>query len=524
MFRVGIYARISKEDGDNEQSESIENQIKIIQDFINNRVDLMFCEIYIDDGYSGLSYCNRPGFQKMLVDIKEKSINTIITKDMSRFGRESIETSTYLEKIFPELGVRYISILDHYDSFTGENTEVAPFKILLNDMYSKDISRKVRGSFEIKRKNGQFIGSSTPYGYLKSKNNHNKLVIDSYASKVVKKIFALYIEGNGKSAIATILEREGILPPSTYKKEILKQDYFNPNIKNKKVSWSFQTIHQILSNEVYIGNMVQKKQETISYKVRKKRTIPKEERIVVVGTHEAIISLDTFNTVQQLMKNRMRSLAENMVDTNLFVGRLQCKECGCMFTKTYDARKKEFIGYVCTQYKKHGNLYCTSHMLKRDDIETVILNLIKQEAKEVLKHQEIEELSNITIESSNGKKHIQDQIVELEDQIKKIKYYKQKAFENYLIAIISKEDYTEFTYTYENEISMLSAKIKELYKLIDEKEIVEEEYIKWVEKFKQYINVDRLTRDMVVEFIERIVVDKDYNIDVYFKFCKNSTE
>lgn len=524
MFQVGIYARISKEDGDNEQSESIDNQIKLIQEYMNKKIDLILCEIYIDDGYSGLRYHNRPGFQKMIADIKENKINTVITKDMSRFGRESIETSTYLEKIFPELGVRYVSVLDQYDSFTGENTEVAPFKILLNDMYSKDISRKVRGSFEIKRKNGQFIGSSTPYGYLKNKNNHNNLVIDAYASNVVKKIFALYIEGNGKSAIATILEREGILPPSIYKKEILKQDYFNPNIKNKKVSWSFQTIHQILTNEVYIGNLVQKKQETISYKVRKKRAIPKDEQIIVEGTHEAIICKDTFYMVQQLMKNRMRSLTTNTVDTNLFAGKLQCEECGCMFTKTYDSRKKEFVGYVCSQYKRHGNLYCTSHMMKRNEIEAIILNLLKQEARKILKQQEIDELSKMTTDTLNGIKNIKLQIKELEDKLKEVKYYKQKTFENYLDQIISKEDYDEFTATYDNKMGMLNSKMKELYCLTNEKKEREKEYAKWVEDFIQYINVDRLTREMVVELVDKIVVNKNNNIKVYFKFSKDSSE
>ncbi|MBA4686081.1 MAG: recombinase family protein [Candidatus Galacturonibacter soehngenii] len=522
MFQVGIYARISKEDGDNEQSESIDNQIKLIKDYINKKDNLILCDIYIDDGYSGLRFYNRPGFQRMMTDIKEKKINTVITKDMSRFGRESIETSTYLEKVFPELGVRYVSILDNYDSFTGENTEVAPFKILLNDMYSKDISRKVRASFEIKRKNGQFIGSSTPYGYIKSKDNHNNLVIDEYASAVVKKIFALYIEGNGKSAIATILEKEGILPPSIYKKEILKQDYYNPNIKNKKVSWSFQTIHQILTNEIYIGNMVQKKQETISYKVRKKRTVPKEERIVVEGTHEAIINRDTFNTVQQLMENRMRSLTANKVDTNLFAGTLQCKECGCKFTKTYDSRKKEFVGYVCSQYKRHGNLYCTSHLLKRDELETIILHLIKQEARKILQRQDIDKLSemaNATLK--NGIKNIKMQISELEDKIKEMKHYKQKTFEHYMDCIISKEDYTEFATTYDKQINLLNHKIKELYSLINEKKDSEKEDTNWVDNFKDYINVDQLTREMVVEFIDKIVVDCHYNINVYFKFSAN---
>lgn len=519
MFKVGIYARLSKEDGDNEQSESIENQIQLIKGYIEKNPEFIFIDTYIDDGYSGLRYHNRPGFQKMLLDVGEKKINTVITKDMSRFGRESIETSTYLEKIFPEKQIRYISILDNYDSYTGQNTDIAPFKILFNDLYSKDISKKVRGSFETKRKSGKFIGSTTPFGYAKSKEDHNKLVIDEYAASIVRRIFALYIEGNGKGAIATILEKEGILTPSAYKKEILKENYYNPNMKYDKISWSFQTIHQILTNEVYIGNMVQKRYETISYKVKKKRAVPKHEQIIVEGTHEAIINKETFESVQELLKSRTRSLAISDVDVNLFAGKLVCADCGHMFTKTYDGRKKLFVGYVCSQYKRHGNLYCTSHMLKREDIETLVLDLIKTEAKRILNVSEIEELSDMKVENINiGIKNIEMQVKSYQELIKETRQYKQRAFENYSDGLLSKEDYIEYIDTYDTKIRNTNIKLEELQKGIENKLEQEKEFIYWVEKFKNYMNVDELSREMVVELIDKIVVDSDKNINVYFKF------
>lgn len=524
MFKVGIYARLSKEDGDNIQSESIENQIALINKYMEGNNDFALIDAYIDDGFSGLRYDNRPGFQQMMLDIAAKKIDTIITKDMSRFGRESIETSMYIEKVFPEKGVRYISLLDCYDSYTGSNTELAPFKILFNDMYSRDISKKVRGSFDSKRKNGQFIGSTTPYGYRKSEHERNKLVIDEYAASVVKQIFALYMEGYGKGAIATTLEKNLILPPSVYKKEVLKENYYNPNIRNEKTSWSFQTIHQILVNEVYIGNMIQKKQETISYKVKKKRTIPKKDQIVVKGTHEAIIDKEIFDTVQELMKYRTRSLTINNVDINLFAGKLLCAECGHTFTKIYDSRKKEFIGYVCSQYKRHGNLYCTSHMLKRDEIESLVLDLIKEEARKILKASEIEELFSLPIENINiGVKNLEMQIQILQDKIKETKQYKKKAFENYSDGLLSKEDYIDFNSTYDMKIENNKKKVKELQYGINDKKESEKEYLYWVDKFKNYIDVDKLTRQMVVELIDKIVIDNDKNIDVYFKFQENTS-
>lgn len=519
MFQVGIYARLSKEDGDNEFSESIDNQIDLIKKFIDNKESFLLIETYIDDGYSGLKFDNRIAFQKMIMDIKEGKINTVITKDMSRFGRESIETSTYVEKLFPMLGVRYISILDGYDSFTGQNIDVAPFKILLNDMYSKDISKKVRGSFEIKRQRGQFIGSTTPYGYVKCKEDHNKLIIDEYAASVVKRIFALYLEGNGKGAIATILEKEHILPPSVYKKEILKENYYNPHMKYKKVTWSFQTIHQILTNEVYVGNMVQKKYETISYKVKKKRIVPKEEQIIVAATHEAIIDRDTFETVQDLMKCRTKSLSTNQVEVNLFAGKLQCAECGHFFTKIYDSRKKEFIGYVCAQYKRHGNLYCTSHMLKEDEFEPFVLGVLKEEARKQITTFEINELSDYVIEKgNNGFNNLKMQINILVEKEKKLKNYKQKAFENYSDGMITKEEYIEYSNSYDIKINLNKKKIEEMQGKLENKKESEKQYAFWTEKFINYMNVDKLTREMVVELIDKIVVDKDRNVDIYFKF------
>lgn len=523
MFKAGIYARLSKDDGDNVQSESIHNQIDLIKNYLKDKEDMVEIEVYIDDGFTGLYFENRPDFMRMLVDIESGKINMVITKDISRLGRESIETSVYLEKYFPMMKVRYVSILDNYDSYTGANSEMAPFKILFNDMYSKDISKKVRGSFDAKRSKGEFIGSTTPFGYVKSKENHNKLVIDDYAASIVRRIFALYIEGNGKGAIATLLEKDKIPTPSHYKKDILKENYYNPHMIYSNVSWSFQTIHQILTNEVYIGNMIQKRCETISYKVKKKRSIPKEDQIRVVGTHEPIISAEMFDTVQELLKTRTRSLSTNCVESNLFAGKLVCAECGHTFTKAYNARKKKFIGYVCTQYKKHGNMYCTSHYLNKDEFESMILELIKKEAKKLLKESEIKELEDIQL-TLTGKNNNELQIKVLNQKIVELKKYKRKAFEKFSDNMIGQEDYEEYINEYERKIAEGSIQVSELEKIFNSKKTQAEEYEYWIDKFKNYMNVDTLTRAMVVELIDKVVVDKERNIDIYFKFGERFSE
>lgn len=516
---MGIYARLSKEDGDNEQSESIDNQIELIKAYLQHKKEFTLIDTYIDDGYSGLRYDNRPEFQRMLLDVKDKRIDTIITKDISRFGRESIETSLFLEKVFPQTGIRYISILDCYDSLTGQNTDIAPFKILFNDMYSKDISKKVRGSFEAKRKNGLFIGSTTPYGYKKNVINHNKLIIDEVAASTVRRIYALYMKGHGQGTIATMLEKEGILAPTIYKKEVLKENYCNPNVLHQKVAWSYQTIHQILTNQVYIGNMVQKKQETISYKIKKKRKVPKEEQIVVAGTHEAIIDQEMFERVQEKMKNKVRSLSKHDVGVNLFEGKLICAECRHMFAKTYDSRKQEFVGYVCSQYKRYGNMYCSSHRITRETLEYQILNLLKQEAKNILKKSDIEELSKELYKyKGQQNKGILEQLKGLHRKEEEIKKYKKEVLEAYFDGMLTKEEYLDYKCIYDEKLRVNSKKRQELEeRMVDKKEQEEKDFV-WFNQFVDFMQVDKLTREMVIELIDNIVIDEQNNIYINLRF------
>ncbi len=517
MYKVAIYVRLSKEDGDNVQSESIDNQIDLIRQYLADKEDLVEIDTYIDDGFSGLKFDNRPAFQRMLLDIEAGKITMVITKDMSRLGRESSQTTIYLEKYFPFMNIRYVSILDNMDTLTGTNVEMAPFRIVLNDMVSRDTSKKVRGAFDAKRRQGDFIGSTSPYGYIKDSLNHNRLVIDEYAASVVKKIYALYIEGYGKGAIASMLEKDKILTPSAYKKEILKEKYYNPNIRDAKTTWSFQTIHQILTNEVYIGNMVQKKYETVSYKVRKSRKVPTCKQIRVENTHETIINAETFYMVQELLQKRTRSLDINSVEANLFVGKLVCAECGHTFTKAYDSRKKKFIGYVCSQYKRHGNLYCTSHYVKADELEIILLNVIKKEAKKLLKETDINEINNLKI--TNVRKSNEDlQLLNFQKNLEKYKRYKRQAYENYMDHVLSKEEYKEYSADYDMQMSEIVQYIADLEKKIEDQSNKGMKYVDWLNQFKDYLNVEQLTREMVLELVEKIVIDQDYNIDIYFNF------
>lgn len=516
IFKAAIYCRLSKEDGDKEQSDSIINQIEIIRSFIEREENILEVDLYIDDGYTGMNF-DRPNFKRMMADIINGDVNTVITKDQSRLGREHIDTSNYLEKVFPTLGVRYVSVLDNYDSLTGSNEDIAPFKSLINDMYSKDISKKVRGAFDAKRKKGEFIGAFAPYGYIKDPSDNNKLLVDEYAAKVVRKIFNYYLSGIGKQGIARKLNEEGILCPSEYKKEEGLR-YVNANKLDSTVYWTYSTINRILKNEVYIGHMVQKKQETISYKVNKKRDVDKKGQIRVKNTHAPIIDKETFFLAQELGKTQTRKLKLNERVT-IFAGLLKCADCKRAMSKTTNRwKEKKTVYYVCGTYKQYGKEYCSSHSIREDILSDIVLKEIKKEAKKALTQQDIEKLEK----SYRDKKQELDiplnNMRNLEDKIANIQRYKQKALENYTDEILTKEEYLTYKQSYDKQEKELETKIQELKNLqmknIDKREQHEE----WVHKFINYINIKELNREMLVELVEGIWMHENQSVEIRFRF------
>ena len=279
VFKVGIYIRLSREDGDKLESESVSNQRNILQRYIKEN-QYIFIDEYVDDGISGTTF-KRPEFKRMISDIEERRINMVITKDLSRLGRDYIKTGYYIENYFPENQVRYVAILDGVDTFLDTtNNDVTPFKAIINDMYAKDISKKIKGVLKEKELKGEYLGSYAPYGYKKSSTQKNKLEIDTNVAYIVKRIFELYSEGNGVQRISTILDKDNIQPPSKYL-----------NMSHQRETWSSRSIRAILINEAYIGNTVQNKCTSISYKIKKKRKKSQEEYIRGMKMKDKIIML-----------------------------------------------------------------------------------------------------------------------------------------------------------------------------------------------------------------------------------------
>ncbi len=515
--KAAIYCRLSKEDiGKCEQvkeSESIINQTMMLLDFAKQQGFELY-EVYKDDDYSGL-YDDRPGFEKLIEDAKNGKFQIVIAKTQSRFTRNMEHLEKYLHHDFPLWGVRFMGMVDNSDTANKGNKKARQINGLVNEWYCEDLSENIRASYKIKQKNGQFLGSSTPYGYIKDPDDRHRLIPDPYSAEVVKKIFNMYLLGIGKSKIAQILTDDKILIPTEYKRQVLKVNYHNPHETGKTTKWSDQTINKFLHNEVYIGNLIQNKCRTLSYKDKKKVTLPESEWIKVEGTHEAIIDKDIFNRVQNELKARTRDI--NIGNKkSMFASIMYCGDCGTRMTPSYSKYNKfgkRSRHYLCGQYKKYGNRYCTNHLINEKELSEIVLNDIKKQANLLLDNRIKERLCRMKI--SSEKKFNEEKTKMLEAEFAKVRRYKEKAFENYADNIIGKDDYIMLKRKYEIKASNL---MNELEAFKDEETSRVSDLDSWIDKFIDNINVDELTREIVLCFVNKIVVYEGGKIELNYNF------
>ena len=355
-YNCATYLRLSRSDGDQQESNSIKNQRALLNDYMGKHPELHKFDEYVDDGYSGTNF-ERPDFKRMMQDIEKRNVNCIIVKDLSRFGRNYIETGRYLERIFPFMGVRFIAINDHYDS-AEENDDkgriLIPFNNLINDTYCRDISMRVRSHLDVKRKEGQFIGSFAGYGYQKDPKDKNHLIIDEYAAGIVQEIFKLKLNGMSAQHIANHLNELGVLPPNEYKRAS-GFNYtcgFRAGLNQK---WTVVSVNRILKNESYTGTLIQGKRRKINYKIKKSQDVGTDNWIRVEGTHDAIISRGEFQQVQQLMELDTRTSPSQKTVYPLS-GFLRCADCGQnMIRRTVTKKGKKYQYYHCSTYKNGGD-------------------------------------------------------------------------------------------------------------------------------------------------------------------------
>ncbi len=517
--RAVLYLRLSKEDADKvskgDDSASIKNQRLLLTDYALAH-DYKIVRVYSDDDESGL-YDDRPDFEKMMVDAKLKEFDVIIAKTQSRFSRNMEHIERYLHHDLPNLGIRFIGVVDGVDTYNEENKKSRQINGLVNEWYCEDLSKNIRSSFKAKMKNGQFLGSSCPYGYKKDPKNHNHLVIDGYAADVVRRIYNLYLAGYGKAKIGAVLSAEGILIPTLYKREILGENYHNSKALDTTRTWSYQTIHTILNNETYIGHLIQNKVNTLSYKDKKKVALPKEKWVVVRNTHEAIIDPEVFEMVQKMQKTRTRSVG-SMKENGIFSGMVFCADCKHAMSRKYARRgNRGFIGYICKTYKTQGKQFCSSHSINIEDLEEAVLISIKSEARKILQKEDIDELKKIQA-YNESRNHYEMQAENIKQRIEKAEKYKRKTYQNFMEDLITKQEYIAYVSQYEEEIKGLQEQLCIVNEKSDLQQELNAQYDEWVEAFRDYINVTKLTRDMVLELISRIEIRNDGSITIYYNF------
>lgn len=513
LFNVAIYIRLSREDGDKEESDSVGNQRKLLTEYVSRHDDFILYDIYIDDGFTGTNF-NRPAFQKMIADIEDKKVNCVVVKDLSRFGRDYIDTGRYLERIFPELSVRFISVSDNIDSIKQAYDMLLPIKNIFNEQYARDISNKIQATVKSKQKAGEFIGAFTSYGYKKSPVNKNKLVIDEYASEVVKRIFAMYAQGIGKQSIAKQLNAEGILCPSEYKK-LNGENYKNCNRLKTTSYWTYSTINTMLHNEMYIGNMIQgKKHQRMRGKQHK---VDRENWVRVENTHEPIIDRDTWDKVQNLLSKKHRDI-DLETNKNIFAGFIKCGDCGRSMMKNFWRRAdgSKSYSFYCGTYKRSGKDYCTPHTLPFQVLNDIVLGDLKAIIRNVENLQELikkQSCTELKIRNSTN-----TELIKVKAELARVKKLKKSIYEDYKDELISKEEYLSYREDYQQKEALYSKQIETLE--AKKKETVTEDVFEtpWLKRLLELKDIEELDRDIVVEMIDEITVYENRKIKIRYNF------
>ena len=378
-FKAGLYLRLSKDDDRQGESTSIETQRAILTDYCLAHAFTIHKE-YVDDGYSGLNF-DRPGFRKLLEDVETGEINMVITKDLSRLGRNYIMTGYYVEMLFPSKSIRYIALADDVDSFKG-HSDILPFMNILNDMYARDISKKIKHAKHQRAKQGLFIGSQAPYGYCRNENYPGRLMPDAEAAEVVKTIFSLAESGLGNVAIAKELKSRSIITPAVYKyqKGDTRFAQFSSVAKEKPYDWCAATVGQILNNRVYLGELASLKTETVNCKTKQRVPVPAEQQIITANAHDALVDAAQFEHIKQLRSGRV--CLANIKRENLFRGKLFCECCGhplVISKKQLKDRKTDI--YLCMHHYQHPEICPKTHRIYHDMLYPYILSQIRNFAK-----------------------------------------------------------------------------------------------------------------------------------------------
>ena len=517
-WRLGEYIRLSKEDlkKGKDDSNSVKNQRDLLNDFYQKHIEeFESVSEYVDDGHTGTD-ANREDFQRLLADVMSGKINCVVVKDLSRFARNYSDAGSLIDNLFVQMGVRFISLAENVDSFANPDSVsniIVPITNVMNDNYCYQTSKKIRQVFDYKRRNGQYIGAFAPYGYIKHPKDKHKLIVDPDAAETVKLIFSLFLQGTSKRAIALHLNEHGVPSPSAYK--LLKglpvstRGYDEP-------MWGGRMIHAILTNPTYTGDLAQGRSRVKSYKVHQIETVPREEWVEVAGTHEAIIDYETFDKVQALLKRDTRTSPEGR-KVHLFSGFLKCADCGRAITRCVS--KNNHVYYACSTYKNRSRTACTMHSIKHERLEAAVLFGIQYQVHLAVSYSEAIARINSAPTKKSQSFRLDELITTKEKELAKITRYKQSLYQDWKDGEITQQDYRSMKADYERQVAALSDVLERL--TAERAELangVDNEHPALV-AFMKYQNIDKLTREALIDLVDHIKVYENGNISVKCKFA-----
>ncbi len=513
---TALYCRLSKDDGTNNESMSISTQKTMLKDYAK-RNGFLNCQFYVDDGYSGTNY-DRPAFRQLIEDIQDGEVSTLITKDLSRLGRNYLETGTYIEVFFPNHNVRYIAINDGVDSIDNAQMDITPFRNIINEMYAKDTSRKIKSALHARRMQGKYMATTAPFGYQKDEKDHNHLVIDEVTAPVVELIFSIAEEGVGLHTICNRLRKAEVLKPSFYKKELFER-FMD---EEKMYDWDTAYVSQILHNPVYAGNLTVADKPTKTMRSKKRQYIPYAEREIIYGTHEPIIEQSRWNTVQKILQSRPPVIGESSSGyDNIFRGVIKCADCGsAMLAKVEQKRKRNNVldktFYCCTKYRKFGKDGCSSHNIEARTVHEVVLTDIQKHAGQALtdrKTMVTEIAERLNLQLSADREQQKKELRQCKQRVSEIENLYAKLYEDLTKELLTEKRFQMLSARYDSEQEELTAKIKELEKSA----IADKEQLSSIEQFAEqisgYAGITELNFKIINQLIEKILVSEPVEVD-----------
>ena len=508
-YHVALYIRLSKEDESEGPSQSVQNQESLLREFVQ-QYHLNVYDTYIDDGWSGTSF-DRPGFQRMISDIEARRVNMVVTKDLSRLGRDYILTGHYMERYFPEHRVRYISLLDGIDTGVDSTAnDITPFRAIMNDMYAKDISKKIKSVKRDKQRKGQFIGGKPMYGYKMHPTEKNKIVIDEEAAPVVRRIFALALSGMSCRQIASSLNSDNVLSPAAYAKLPVSKPGPYTGL------WSSERISEMLQNETYIGNMVQGRMVKISYKSKKCLRQSPENWVVVEGTHEPIIDPETFQKVQLLVSSRKHTRSRTY--DFLLKGLIFCHECGYPMAvlNRKNAAGEDRLFFVCRTYQRFTKAgVCTCHSIKEETVNEAVLAKVREVCQAYLNPDRLRPIAKEAVENASKAASCEAEMQALQSKITALTTNLDQMYMDRLNGLLSEEDFQRIYQKVKMDRTVLEDRLKSLQEQAKQPVNTEEKATALV---KQFLDSGLSSRELLVSLIERVELTEEKDIIIKFRF------